>query len=114
MMMGPQYMTAPSPLMQGGPQMPMYAPGGHPQFMPPGPVPPQAMPGSNGYPSPGRPTAPMMAPQGSQQGQHMYGMSPGTMPQYQQPVFAPQQPGQSKFNNNNNNNRRYSSSGRQY
>ncbi|KAG8163973.1 hypothetical protein KVR01_005891 [Diaporthe batatas] len=114
MMMGPQYMTAPSPLMQGGPQMPMYAPGAHPQFMPPGPVPPPAMPGSNGYPSPGRPAAPMMAPQGSQQGQHMYGMSPGTMPQYQQPVFAPQQPGQSKFNNNNNNNRRYSSSGRQY
>ncbi|KAK2606891.1 hypothetical protein N8I77_005614 [Diaporthe amygdali] len=114
MMMGPQYMTAPSPLMQGGPQMPMYAPGGHPQFMPPGPVPPPAMPGSNGYPSPGRPAAPMMAHQGSQQGQHMYGMSPGTMPPYQQPVFAPQQPGQSKFNNNNNNNRRYSSSGRQY
>ncbi|KAK7706988.1 poly(A)-binding protein binding protein [Diaporthe eres] len=101
MMMGPQYMTAPSPLMQGGPQMPMYAPGGHPQFMPPGPVPPPAMPGSNGYPSPGRPAAPMMAPQGSQQGQHMYGMSPGTMPQYQQPVFAPQQPGQTTLDHSN-------------
>ncbi|KUI58275.1 hypothetical protein VP1G_05560 [Cytospora mali] len=93
MMMGPQYMAAPSPLMQGAPQMQMY-PGAHPQFVPPGPVPPQAMPGPNGYPSPGRPAAPMMAHQGSQQGQNMYAMSPGTMPQYQQPVFAPQQPGQ--------------------
>lgn len=108
MMGGPQYMTAPSPLMQGTPQMPMAYPGG-PQFAPPGPVPPQAMQGTNGYPSPGRPAAPMMAHQGSQQGQHIYGMSPGTMPQFQQPVFAPQQPGQSKLNN-----RRYSSSGRQY
>lgn len=109
MMGGPQYMTAPSPLMQGTPQMQMAYPGAHPQFAPPGPV-PQAMQGTNGYPSPGRPAAPMMAHQGSQQGQHMYGMSPGTMPPYQQPVFAPQQPGQSKLNNN----RRYSSSGRQY
>lgn len=108
MMGGPQYMTAPSPLMQGTPQMPMAYPGG-PQFAPPGPVPPQAMQGTNGYPSPGRPAAPMMAHQGSQQGQHVYGMSPGTMPQFQQPVFAPQQPGQSKLNS-----RRYSSSGRQY
>ncbi|ROV97059.1 hypothetical protein VMCG_07518 [Cytospora schulzeri] len=95
MMMGPQYMAAPSPLMQGAPQMQMY-PGAHPQFVPPGPVPPQAMPGPNGYPSPGRPAAPMMAHQGSQQGQNMYGMSPGTMPQFQQPVFAPQQPGQTR------------------
>ncbi|ROW02562.1 hypothetical protein VPNG_07860 [Cytospora leucostoma] len=93
MMMGPQYMTAPSPLMQGAPQMQMY-PGAHPQFVPPGPVPPQAMPGPNGFPSPGRPAAPMMAHQGSQQGQNVYHMSPGTMPQFQQPVFAPQQPGQ--------------------
>lgn len=107
MMMGPGgYMTAPSPLMQGTPQMPMAYPGAHPNFVPPG-VPPQAMQGANGYPSPGRPAAPVMAHQGSQQGQHMYGMSPG-MP-YQQPVFAPQQPGQSKLNN-----RRFSSSGRQY
>ena len=36
----------------------------------------------------------MMVHQGSQQGQPMYGMSPGM--QYQQPVF-PQQPGQSKW-----------------
>lgn len=108
MMMGPGFMAAPSPMMQGTPQMQMAYPGGHPNFVPPGPVPPQAMQGANGYPSPGRPAAPMMAHQGSQQGQHMYGMSPGTMPPYQQPSFAPQQPGQSKLNN-----RRYSSSGRQ-
>ncbi|KAF3765423.1 hypothetical protein M406DRAFT_216237, partial [Cryphonectria parasitica EP155] len=94
MMMGPGYMAAPSPMMQGTPQMPMAYPGAHPNFVPPGPVPPQAMQGANGYPSPGRPAAPMMAHQGSQQGQHMYGMSPGAMPQYQQPVFTPQQPGQ--------------------
>lgn len=109
MMMGPGYMAGPAPMMQGTPQMPMAYPGAHPNFVPPGPVPPQAMQGANGYPSPGRPAAPMMAHQGSQQGQHMYGMSPGTMPQYQQPSFPPQQPGQSKLNN-----RRYSSSGRQY
>lgn len=109
MMMGPGYMAGPAPMMQGTPQMPMAYPGGHPNFVPPGPVPPQAMQGANGYPSPGRPAAPMMAHQGSQQGQHMYGMNSGTMPQYQQPSFPPQQPGQSKLNN-----RRYSSSGRQY
>ncbi|PSR77655.1 hypothetical protein BD289DRAFT_456608 [Coniella lustricola] len=99
MMMAPGYMAAPGPMMQGSPQMPMY-PGAHPNFMPGGPMPPQAMQGANGYPSPGRPVAPMMAHQGSQQGQHMYGMSPG-MPQYQQPVFAPQQqqPGQTKVGN---------------
>lgn len=109
MMMGPGYMAAPTPMMQGTPQMSMAYPGAHPNFVPPGPVPPQAMQGANGYPSPGRPAAPMMAHQGSQQGHNMYGMSPGAMPQYQQPAFAPQQPGQSKLNN-----RRYSSSGRQY
>ncbi|KAI1841892.1 hypothetical protein JX266_011862 [Neoarthrinium moseri] len=86
MMMQPQFMTP-----QGMPaaQMQMY-PGG-PHFMPPGASAPQPMPGANGYPSPGRPAAPMMVHQGSQQGQPMYGMSPGM--QYQQPVF-PQQPGQ--------------------
>lgn len=109
MMMTPQgYMPGPSPMMQGAPQMQMGYPNTHPNFVPPGPVPPQAMQGANGYPSPGRPAAPMMAHQGSQQGQHMYGMSPGAMPHFQQPQF-PQQPGQSKLNN-----RRYSSSGRQY
>ncbi|KAF9878527.1 pab1 binding protein [Colletotrichum karsti] len=76
--------------MVPAPQMPMYA-GGHAQFMPPNAAPPQGMPGSNGYPSPGRPVAPMMAHQGSQQGQPVYGMSPNV--QYQQPAFTPQQPG---------------------
>lgn len=110
MMMGPGYMAAPSPMMQGTPQMQMAYPGAHPNFVPPGPVPPQAMQAANGFPSPGRPAAPMMAHQGSQQGQHMYGMSPGAMPPYPQPPYVPQQqPGQSKLNN-----RRYSSSGRQY
>lgn len=109
MMMGHQgyNMAGPQHMMQGGPQMQqMGYP--NPNFVPGGPVPPQAMQGANGYPSPGRPAAPMMAHQGSQQG-HIYGMSPGGMP-FQQPQFQPQQPGQSKFNN-----RRYSSSsGRQY
>ncbi|EOO01885.1 hypothetical protein UCRPA7_2609 [Phaeoacremonium minimum UCRPA7] len=105
LMVPQQYMAGPNPMVTATPQMQMY-PGGHPQFMPPGPA-PQPMPGTNGYPSPGRPAAPMMVHQGSQQGQPMYGMSPGM--QYQQPVFTPQQPGQSKFTN-----RRMSSSGRQY
>lgn len=73
-----------------GAQMQMYP--GAPPFMPPGAVAPQPIPGANGYPSPGRPVAPMMVPQGSQQGQPMYGMSPGA--QYGQPAY-PQQPGQS-------------------
>ena len=91
----PMIMQQPFP-----PQMQMY-PGGHqPQFIPAAGGPVQPMPGSNGYPSPGRPQAPMMAPQGSQQGQpSMYGMSPGM--QYQQPAnFPPQQPGQGKFQKN--------------
>jgi hypothetical protein len=75
--------------MVPGPQMQMYAAGGHAQFIPPN-GPPQPMPGSNGYPSPGRPAAPMMVHQGSQQGQPIYGMSPSV--QYQQP-YGPQQPG---------------------
>ena len=88
MMMQPQFMPGPQGMV-GGPQM-MY-PGGHPQFMPPG-GPPQPGPGANGYPSPGRPAAPMMAHQGSQQG-HMYGMSPSV--QYSQPAYGhgQQQPG---------------------
>ncbi|EAQ84056.1 hypothetical protein CHGG_10460 [Chaetomium globosum CBS 148.51] len=77
---------------------PMY-PGAQPHFIPAGAGPPQPVPGSNGFPSPGRPTAPMMVHQGSHQGSHqgqqaVYGMSPG-MP-YQQPAYTPQQP-QGKF-----------------
>ncbi|KAK8087321.1 hypothetical protein PG994_002295 [Apiospora phragmitis] len=84
--MMPQFMA---PQGMPGPQMQMYPSG---QFMPPGVSVPQPMPGANGYPSPGRPAAaPMMVHQGSQQGQPIYGMSPGM--QYQQPVY-PQQPGQ--------------------
>ncbi|CAF3549237.1 unnamed protein product [Fusarium graminearum] len=86
MMMPQQFMPGPQGMVPG-PQM-MY-PGGHPQFMPPSG--PQPVPGVNGYPSPGRPAAPMMAHQGSQQGQPMYGMSPNV--QYNQPVFNPGQQG---------------------
>ncbi|KAM0276931.1 hypothetical protein ACHAQH_006262 [Verticillium albo-atrum] len=86
MIMQPQFMNPQG--MMPGQQMQMY--GGHAQFPPSNGGPPPH-PGSNGYPSPGRPAAPMMAHQGSQQGQVVYGMSPGV--QYQQPVFAPQQPG---------------------
>lgn len=85
MMMQPQFIPGPQGMVPG-PQM-MY-PGNHPQFMPPSG--PQPVPGVNGYPSPGRPAAPMMAHQGSQQGQPMYGMSPNV--QYNQPVFTPGQP----------------------
>jgi hypothetical protein len=82
--MGPTGMVTPAPQM-------MY-PGGQPHFIPQGNGPPP-MPGSNGYPSPGR-TAPMMMQQGSQPGQSVYGMSPGM--QYGQPIFTQQQPPQSK------------------
>lgn len=92
-MMQPQFIAGPNGMVAAGPQVQMY-PGGHPHFMPPGGGPPQQMAGSNGFPSPGRPAAPMMAHQGSHQGQPIYGMSPGM--QYQQPVFVPQQ-GQQKF-----------------
>lgn len=105
MMMQPQFMT-PQPMVAGPPQMQPYPTAGHLQFMPPGATPPQPMPGTNGYPSPGRPAAPMMVHQGSQQGQPMYGMSPGV--QYQQPAtFVPQQQGQM------NNMRGYSNPGPQ-
>ncbi|KAK4153187.1 hypothetical protein C8A00DRAFT_15568 [Chaetomidium leptoderma] len=85
----------PNGMMAAGP---MYA-GAQPHFMPAGAVPQQQVPGSNGFPSPGRPAAPMMVHQGSHQGSHqgqqpVYGMSPG-MP-YQQPAYTPQQP-QGKF-----------------
>lgn len=99
-MLQPQFITGPNGMMPTGPQMQMYPGGGPPQFMPPGGGPPQSlsgsMPGSNGFPSPGRPTAPMMVHQGSHQGQPpaVYGMSPG-MP-YQQPAYTPQQ-AQGKF-----------------
>ena len=97
-MVPPQFM-APQGMVAVPPQMQMYQPG-HPQFIPPGTTPPQPMPASNGYPSPGRPAAPMMAPQGSQQGQQMYGLSPGM--HYQVPAFPPQQQGQSKYHKNLN------------
>ncbi|KXJ97417.1 hypothetical protein Micbo1qcDRAFT_200116 [Microdochium bolleyi] len=88
MMMPGQFMNAQG--MVAPPQMQMYQPG-HPQFIPQGSGPPQQMPGANGYPSPGRPSASMMVHQGSQQGQQVYGMSPGM--HYQQPAYAPQQQG---------------------
>lgn len=95
MMVQPQFISGPNGMVAAGP---MY-PGAHPQFIPAGAVPPQPIPGSNGFPSPGRAAAPMMVHQGSHQGTHqaqqaVYGMSPG-MP-YQQPAYAPQQP-QGKF-----------------
>jgi hypothetical protein len=100
-MIQPPFIPGPQGMV-GAPQMQMYSTG-HPQFMPPGAA-PQPMPGTNGYPSPGRPTAPLMVHQGSQQGQPVYGMSPNV--QYQQPVFAPQQPaGQSKWNTSQNHRR---------
>jgi hypothetical protein len=84
MMHAPHFM-APG-MVTGPPQMHMYA-GGQP-FIPPGAT-PQPMPGAaNGYPSPGRPSAPMMVPGGSSQGQALYAQSPSM--QYQQP-YAPQQ-----------------------
>ena len=94
MMVQPQFIQGPNGMVATGP---MY-PGAHPQFIPAGAV-PQPIPGSNGFPSPGRAAAPMMVHQGSHQGTHqgqqaVYGMSPG-MP-YQQPAYTPQQP-QGKF-----------------
>ncbi|KHN95854.1 PAB1 binding protein (Pbp1) [Metarhizium album ARSEF 1941] len=85
MMMQPQFIHHQG--MVAAPQM-MYH-GGHPHYMPPA-GPPQPGPGGNGYPSPGRPTAPVMMHQGSQQGQPVYGMSPGV--QYNQPAYGPGQP----------------------
>lgn len=95
MMMQPQYMGGPQGMLVTPPQMQMY-PSSQGQFMPPGSVaaPPQQMAASNGYPSPGRPTAPPMAHQGSAQGQQTYGMSP-SMP-YQQPAYGGQPPNHSK------------------
>ncbi|KAM7208528.1 hypothetical protein V8F20_001209 [Naviculisporaceae sp. PSN 640] len=88
MMVQPGYMPGPGGMVASAPQVQLY-PGAHPQFMPPGGVPPQPMATSNGFPSPGRPVAPMMAHQGSHQGQQpVYGMSPG-MP-YTQPAYTPQ------------------------
>ncbi|KAI1147804.1 hypothetical protein F4825DRAFT_465387 [Nemania diffusa] len=99
MMMQPPFMA---PTMVAPPQMQIYA-GGQP-FIPPGAT-PQPIPGAaNGYPSPGRPSAPMMVPGGSSQGQVMYAQSPSM--QYQQP-YAPQQ-GQI------NNMRPYNGAGSQY
>lgn len=97
----PFMMAQPAPYMPNGMMpapgpMPMYP--GAPQYMQPlGAGPPPSVAGSNGYPSPNpRPAAPMMAHQGSYQGQQQmgYGMSPGV--QYQQ-AFVPQQH-QNKYN----------------
>lgn len=93
MMVQPQFIAGPQGMV-AAPQMQMYPAGAHPQFLPHG-GPPQQIPGANGYSSPGRPTAPMMVHQGSQQGQPVYGMSPGV--QYQQPFVPPQQGGQSMY-----------------
>jgi hypothetical protein len=88
--------------MPPGTQM-MFPQGGQGHFMPPNNGHPPAMPGVNGYPSPGRSAAPMMMNQGSQQGhqQPMYGMGPGMSPgpQYGSvaPIFAQQPTGQSEF-----------------
>lgn len=88
MMVQPGYLPGPGGMVASAPQVQLY-PGAHPQFMPPGGVPPQPMAASNGFPSPGRPAAPMMVHQGSHQGQQpVYGMSPG-MP-YTQPAYTPQ------------------------
>ena len=100
MMPPQQFVAGPQPMMAAGAQMSMY-PTGQPHYMAPAGVPPpQPIPVSNGYPSPGRPAAAqMMVQQGSQQGQPpMYGISPSM--QFGQPVFAtPQQqhPGQSEY-----------------
>ncbi|KAJ8126904.1 hypothetical protein O1611_g6734 [Lasiodiplodia mahajangana] len=100
MMIQPHFMTP--AMVPGPPQMHMY--GGGQSFIPPGAT-PQPIPGAaNGYPSPGRPSAPMMVPGGSSQGQVMYAASPSM--QYQQP-YAPQQ-GQI------NNMRPYNGAGSQY
>jgi len=94
MMAQQQFIPGPAGMIAGGPQVSMYP--GHQQFMPTNPVPPQSMPGTNGFPSPSRPAAPMMAHQGSHQGQPaVYGMS--TAMQYQQPGYPPQQPQGGKF-----------------
>ncbi|EQL00502.1 PAB1 binding protein (Pbp1) [Ophiocordyceps sinensis CO18] len=84
-MMQPQFIPGPQGMV-AAPQV-MYH-GGHPHFMPPS-GPPQPVPGATGYHSPGRPAAPVMVHQGSQQGQPMYGMSPGV--QFNQPAFGPGQ-----------------------
>ncbi|EFX06516.1 pab1-binding protein [Grosmannia clavigera kw1407] len=99
MMQPQQFVAVPGGILPPGQQMPGY-PGPHPSYMPPpgaagaaGGVPPPQGLGANGYPSPRPVPAPMMAQQGSQQGQApMYGMSPSM--QYQQPAFGPQHPGQ--------------------
>lgn len=85
---GGAYIGTPN-LMAPGP--PMLYPVGQPHFVPQQGGPPALMAGSNGYSSPGR-GAQMMIPSGSQQGQQVYGMSPGM--QYGQPVYAQQAPGQ--------------------
>lgn len=85
MMMQPQFIPGPQGMV-AAPQMIYH--GGHPQFIPSS-GPPQSGPGAGGYPSPGRPAPPVMVHQGSQQGQQLYGMSPGV--QYST-TFGPGQP----------------------
>ncbi|KAG5945212.1 hypothetical protein E4U53_006752 [Claviceps sorghi] len=89
MMMQPQFLQGPQGMV-ATPQMMYHT--GHPQFMPPS-GPPQPGSGGAGY-SPGRPAAPVMVHQGSQQGQPMYGMSPGI--QYNQPYGLGQPSGPSQ------------------
>jgi hypothetical protein len=93
-MMQPQFISGPQGMVPAH-QFSSY-PMNQPAFVPGAvAVPQQPMPGSNGYGSPGRSAATMMAHQGSHQGQ-VYGMSPSMA--YQQPMFVPPQPGQGKFN----------------
>ncbi|KAG6042234.1 hypothetical protein E4U41_002577 [Claviceps citrina] len=89
MMMQPQFLHGPQAMI-ATPQMMYHT--GHPQFMPPS-GPPQPGSAGTGY-SPGRPVAPVMAHQGSQQGQQMYGMSPSV--QYNQPFGLGQPSGPSQ------------------
>jgi len=101
MMPPPQgYMAAPNmnTMMPSGGQVPMYQ-GAPQQYMaqntPAAAIPPPTMPNANGYNSPRQAAAPMMIPQGSQQGQQMYGMNPGMG--YQQPGYGPQHGAPSKL-----------------
>ncbi|KAL1897544.1 poly(A)-binding protein binding protein [Ceratocystis pirilliformis] len=88
------HMSGPmGPPFIGGPHAPGMYPG-HPPYISQGPPPVSA---ANGFSSPGRPSAPMMAHQGSQQGQPGYGMSPGM--QYNSPVFVPGQQGGGQLSN---------------
>jgi hypothetical protein len=91
----PGFMTPAGMIPAGQPPMAMY-PAAVPQYIQQQGGPPASVGGQNGYHSPGRPAAPMMAPQGSHQGQQfVYGASPGI--QFQQPMYHPQQPQPPKY-----------------